>query len=167
MDDGLAHLLQLGAELLQDLGGNALALPDQAEEDVLGADVVVTELQRLSEAELEDLLGSWGERDVAGRRLLALADDLDYLVPDRSQVDVEALQCLGGDALTLVEESEQDVLGADVIVVQVARFFLGQNDDPAGSVRETLKHLSLPRLTYATLPPGRSSLPGGFPPARP
>ncbi len=70
-------------------------------------------------------------------------------------------RCLGGDALPFVEEAEQDVLGADVVVVQMPRFFLGQNDDPTGSVRETLKHLSLPSLTYATLPPGRSSLPGG------
>ena len=39
---------------------------------------------------------------------------------------------LGGDALAFVEEAEQDVLGADVVVVQMARFFLGQDDDPAG-----------------------------------
>ena len=159
LDHGLADLLQLGAELLQDLGRHALTLTDQPEEDVLGADVVVPELQRLAEAELEDLLGPGGERDVAGRRLLALADDLDHFVTDRGEVDVEALESLGGDALPFVEEAEQDVLGADVIVVQMPRFFLGQNDDPTGSVRETLKHLSLLSLTYATLPPGRSSLP--------
>jgi hypothetical protein len=39
-----------------------------------------------------------------------------------------------------VDEAEQDVLGTDVVVVQAARFFLGEDDDPAGSVRETLEH---------------------------
>ena len=39
------------------------------EEDVLGADVVVAELQRLAQRELEDLLRAWGERDVTRRRL--------------------------------------------------------------------------------------------------
>ena len=65
LDDRLADLGEVGAELLQDLGGNALALADQAEQDVLGADVVVAQLQRLAQRQLEDLLGSWGERDVA------------------------------------------------------------------------------------------------------
>ena len=44
LDDGLAYLLKLGSELLKHLGGNTLALANQSKEDVLGADVVVTEL---------------------------------------------------------------------------------------------------------------------------
>ena len=49
LDDGLADLWQIGAELLEHLGGNSLTLADQAEEDVLGADVVVPELQRFAQ----------------------------------------------------------------------------------------------------------------------
>ena len=64
LDDLLAHAREVGAELDEDLGGDALALADQAEEDVLGADVVVAELQRLAQAQLEDLLGPRRERDV-------------------------------------------------------------------------------------------------------
>ena len=64
LDHGLADAVEVGAELLQDLRGDALALADQAEQDVLGADVVVAELQRLAERELEDLLGARRERDV-------------------------------------------------------------------------------------------------------
>jgi hypothetical protein len=76
LDDLLAHPVEVGAELDQHLGGDALALADQAEQDVLGADVVVAELQRLAQRELETFLARGGERDVPGRRLLALADDL-------------------------------------------------------------------------------------------
>src|SRR5215217_8055183 len=47
---------------LENPGCDALALPDQTEKDVLGSNVVVTELQRLSERELEHLLGAWRER---------------------------------------------------------------------------------------------------------
>ena len=57
LDDLLAHAGQVGAELHEHLGGDALALTDEAEEDVLGADVVVAELQRLAQRQLEDLLG--------------------------------------------------------------------------------------------------------------
>ncbi len=87
----LAHPGQLGAEFDQHLGGHALTLPDQAEQNVLGADVVVAQLQRLAQAQLENLLGARGERDVPGRRLmmLALADDLLDLAADALQRDPE------------------------------------------------------------------------------
>ena len=55
-------------ELHEHLGGHALALADEAEEDVLGADVVVAELQRLAQRQLEHLLGARREGDVARRR---------------------------------------------------------------------------------------------------
>ncbi len=65
LDDLLAHAGQVGAELHEHLRGDALALADEAEQDVLGADVVVAELQRLAQRQLEDLLGARGEGDVA------------------------------------------------------------------------------------------------------
>ena len=56
----LDHLLadpgQVGPQLHQHLGGHPFALTDEAEQDVLGADVVVTELQRLAQRQLEHLL---------------------------------------------------------------------------------------------------------------
>ena len=130
LDDGLAHLLELSTHLLEDLGGDAFALPDEAEEDVLGADVVVPELERLAEAQLEDLLGPGSEGDVAGRGLLALPDDLDDLLADSGEADPEALERLGGDPLALVEETEKDVLGPDVVVVEEARPLPGPGRRP-------------------------------------
>ncbi len=47
LDDLLADPVEVGAELDQNLRGNALALADEAEQDVLCADVVVAELPRL------------------------------------------------------------------------------------------------------------------------
>ena len=47
---------QVGAELHQDLSGHTFALADQPEEYVLGPDVVVPELQRLAQRQLEHLL---------------------------------------------------------------------------------------------------------------
>ena len=103
---------------------------------MLGADVVVAELERLAERELEDLLGPGGEGDVPARRRAALADDLLDLAAHGLERDAERLERLGGDALALVDQPEQDVLGADVVVVEEARFFLRQDDDPAGPVGE-------------------------------
>ncbi len=140
LDDLLAHPGEFGAELHQHLGGDALALTDQAEQNVLGADVVVAELQRLTQGELQHLLGTRRERDVPRRRLLALADDLLDLAAHALQGDAQRLERLGGYALTLVDEAEQDVLGADVVVVEHPGFFLSQDDDPTGTVGESLEH---------------------------
>src|SRR3954468_683605 len=118
LDDLLADAVEIGAQLHQDLGGDALTLADEAEQDVLGADVVVAELQRLAQRQLQDLLGARGEGDVPGRGLLALADDLLHLLADALQRDAEGLERLRGDTLTLVDQAQEDVLGADVVVVE-------------------------------------------------
>ena len=50
--------------------GDALALPDQPEQDVLRADVVVLDRQCLAQRQLQGLLRPRGERDVPARRFL-------------------------------------------------------------------------------------------------
>ena len=140
LDDLLAHPVEVGAQLDEHLGGDALALADQPEQDVLGADVVVAQLQSLAQRELEHLLGPRRERDVPARRLLALADDLLDLLADGLQRDAEGLEGLGGDALTLVDQAEQDVLRADVVVVEHPGLFLGQDDHPPRAIGKSLEH---------------------------
>ena len=92
------------------------------------------------------------EGDVARRRRAALADDLLDLAADGLERDAERLERLGGDALALVDQPEQDVLGADVVVVEEARFLLRQDDDPAGPVGEAFEQVSLPPLASAVEP---------------
>src|SRR6185436_5132441 len=156
--------VEVGTKLHEHLGCDTLALADQAEQDVLGPDVVVAELQRLAQAQLEDLLGARGEGDVARRGLLALADVLLDLLADGVQGDAEVLQRLRRNAFALVDQAEQDVLGPDVVVVEHARFLLRKHDHPAGPVSKPFEHgssllaieiprcyLGAPRVTYAVL----------------
>src|SRR5207302_10653217 len=103
-----------------------------------------------------------GEGDGARRRRTALADDLLDLIADGFERDAERLEGLGGDALTLVDEAEQDVLGADVVVVEEPCLLLGQNDDPPGTIREafeqetaSLDGVWCPYSTGACLPSNR------------
>jgi hypothetical protein len=122
----------------------------------------VAELERLAQRQLQDLLGAGGERDVAGWGALALADDLLDLGADRLQRDAERLQRLGGDPLALVDQAEQDVLGADVVVVEEPSLLLCEHDDTSSPVGEALKHAkppgtrrqrSLPPIDYTPGPP--------------
>ena len=90
-----------------------------------------------------------------GRRGLALADDLLDLLAHGLEGDVQGLEGLGGDALALVDEAEQDVLGADVVVVEHPRLFLGEDHDPSGSVGEAFEHVSVLRaVTRMSVPRG-------------
>ena len=107
---------------------------------MLGADVVVTELQRLAERQLEDLLGAGREGDVARGRLPTVTDDLLHLRAHGLERDSERLEGLGGDAFALVDEAEQDVLGPDVVVVEEPRFLLRKDHDATCPVREALEH---------------------------
>ena len=67
LDDLLAHARQIGAQFHQHLCCDAFTLTDETEQDVLGADVVVAELQSFTQRQLEHLLGTRSERDVPGR----------------------------------------------------------------------------------------------------
>jgi hypothetical protein len=84
---------------------------------VLGADVVVAQLQCFAEAQLKNLLGTGSKRNVTGGLLLALADDVLNLLAHRIERNLQGFQRFGGNAFTLVNESQEDVLGADVVVV--------------------------------------------------
>ena len=139
-DDLVADLLGVGVEVEQDPRGDALVLADEPEQDVLRADVVVSERQRLAQRELEDLLGARRERDLAGRDLVALADDAGDLRAHLFHGDVELLEDAGSKALLLAEQAEQDVLGADVVVLQRTCFVLGEDDDLPGPLCKALEH---------------------------
>ena len=114
---------------------------------MLGADVVVAERQRLAKRELEHLLGPRRERDLPGGDLFAGAHDADDLVADLLDRDLETLEYARGEALLLAQQSQQDVLRADVVVLERARLFLGQDDNLAGAFGEAFKHRALPSLS--------------------
>src|SRR6185369_11972918 len=145
-DDLVADLVRVGVEVEQDAGGDALVLTHQAEQYVLGADVVVAEGERLAQRQLQDLLGARGERDLAGGDLLARADDPDHLRAHSFDGDVERLEDAGSEALLLAEQSEQDVLGADVVVLERPGLLLGEDDHLTGTFCESLEQLKLPLL---------------------
>jgi hypothetical protein len=167
LDDLLAHPVQVSAQPDQHLRGHAVVLADEAEQDVLGADVVVAELQRLTQRKLEHLLGPGRERDVPLQRFLAPADDLLDLLPHGIQADAERLKRLGRDTFALAEEAEQDVLGADVVVLKPPGFFLSQDHNPPGPVGKPLEHRLPPRATEQNLAARPEHRPNGTCPGKP
>jgi putative spermidine/putrescine transport system substrate-binding protein len=103
----------------------------------------VAEAEGLAERELEHLLGARREGDLPGGDLFAGADDPDDLRAHALDGDVERLEDAGREALLLTQQTEQDVLRADVVVLERPRFFLRENDHLPGSLCESLEHLRL------------------------
>ena len=102
-----------------------------------------------------------------GRRLLALADDLLDLLPDRVQADPQRLQRLGPYTLTLTDEAEQEVLGADVVVIEPLGFFLREGHNPPRPVGKPLEHCPPPRATEPNLATRSEHRPDGTRPGKP
>src|SRR5699024_4983594 len=67
-----------------------------------------------------------------------------YLATDVLERNSHGLQCLGSNPLTFLDETEQDVLGTNVIVVEHPCLFLRQNYDATSTVRKPLEHESYP-----------------------
>jgi len=156
LEDLFPDLLQLDLEVHEDLGGDPLVLPDQAEEQVLRPDVVVAEVLGLLEGELENLLGARREGELSHRHgVRAALDDALHLDADLLQLDFEVLQDLGGDATAFLHQSEQDVLGPDVVVPEPLGLLAGEAHDLAGPLGESVKHVD----TFRQRMRNRGSLP--------
>ena len=67
-------------------------------------------------------------------------DDLLDLVADLPQVDVQILQDVGGDAASLLDQAEQDVFGADVLVVEALGLLVRQLHHLASTIGEAFIH---------------------------
>src|SRR5437867_23041 len=118
----MAHGLELDAERLQHAGSDTLALARDAEQEVIGADVTVTELTSLVDRELDDLLDPRRQRDLARRRRRVAAPDgeLDRRT-DLRELHTQRIEHPRRNALALAHESEKEMLSADVVVVEADR----------------------------------------------
>jgi len=126
----------------KDPSREAFLLTRQTEQDVLGADVVVSVRKALAEREIQHLLGAWRERDLplGNGVALALAGHSDDLRAGSLGRDAQRLEHAPRYAVLFAKQPEQQVLGADVPVLQAARLLLRQRDDLACSTGEAIEH---------------------------
>jgi hypothetical protein len=127
------RIFEIGSQEHEDLGSHPLLLAQQPEKQVLGADVVVVEAAGLLGRELDGLHSPGGARQVAHDHLVGTGPDdaLDFEA-DLAEVNAQVLQHVGGDPGPLLDQPEQDVLGADVPVTEPLRLPLGLIEDVYG-----------------------------------
>ena len=103
---------------------------------------MVTEAARLVDGELDDSLRRECQPDVADDRSVAATDGVLDRCPNPGQLDVHELEDLAGDRRIrggLADETEQEVLRADVVVVEPQCLILGKGEHLAGAVRELVE----------------------------
>ena len=135
----MANLVQVHAQALEHARGDALTFAHQAQQQVLRADVVVAQPARLVDGQLDDALGARGQSDFADDRSIAAADDELHSRADLGQLDVHVLEHARGDTLALANQAEQEMLRADVVVVEPLRLVLSKCQDLARAVRELVE----------------------------
>ncbi len=158
--DLLAHRREAQTALVQDLRREALLFPEQAEQQVLGSDVLVVQALGFLRAIGQHALALMAERQVHGSRDL-LADGgvpLDLLA-DRIDLRSRPQEAVC-QSLVLAQQAEQQVLGLDVGAAELAGLVSREEDDPSGLFRVSFKHslfrsvlLQHRRPANRTLPP--------------
>ena len=121
--------------------GDAALLPHQAEQDVLGADVVVEHPLRLLGGVGEDALALRGQGDLErGGDLLPVRGAPLHVLADLVHREVALGEEAGGQALALADETEQQVLGLDRPAAQLAGLVAGEEDHPPSPLGVALEH---------------------------
>ncbi len=103
--ENLDHLLadprQVSAQADEDLGRHALTFAYETQEDVLGTDAVVPRLERLTQGQLEDLLGPGCKGWRADGRRARRPDGLFYPLPDVIKAHAQLAERFGGHSVAL------------------------------------------------------------------
>ena len=134
-----AHLVQVDAQAAQDIDGNAIAFTHKPQEQVFRADVMMTHQPRFINSQLKDAFGAWSQVGFPGRHALATAhrpfDGAHHMAGFHSQF----LQHFYRHTIFLAYQPQQQVLGADVVVIQALCFLLSQLEHAPCSFGKPIK----------------------------
>jgi hypothetical protein len=114
----LTDIAEIHAQAEEDLGTDTLTLPDETEQDVLGAYVAASELLYLAEGELQDLFRPGREGWRAPGQVTDRAGRLLGTLSDRDLPHAHVGEYLRGDAAVGADQPEEDVLRTDEVVVE-------------------------------------------------
>ena len=146
LDDVLANGVEAHPLFHEDRRRDRSLLAEDAQEQVLRADVVVQQTVRLFGGELQHPLGFGAERDLDRRRHL-LAEDrpaFDFLA-DVFEREMRPGKDPAGQALTFPNQPKQQVLGLNGNAAELAGLVSGEEKYSSGSFGIPFEHPTYPR----------------------
>ncbi len=127
LDSLRAHLFQVDAQTLQHAGGDTFAFAHQTQQEMLGADVVVAQAARLVDGQLNDLLRTRSQANLADDHAVAAANDELDRTAHAVKFNTQIGQHTRSDAIAFAHQAKQEVLGTDVIVIEPGCFLLSKS----------------------------------------
>ena len=127
--------------LHEDRGRDGLLLAQDAEQQVLGADVLVEQPLGFFGRILQHALGLGAERDLdRGRDLLAEDRAAFDLLADVFERQVRAREDPAGEPLAFAHQPQQQVLGLNGDAAELAGLVAGEEDNPPGPFGVAFEH---------------------------
>ena len=135
-----AHVIAGNAHTPQHIKRRAFALADDAQQQVLGGDVALTHLHGLAHSVLKNALHARRERQMARNVGVGIDDDsLTDCLHGVVVLNIQTLKRLRGKAVLFLDKAEQDMLGSDIRLVELAGLFLSKDQNLASLVGEFLE----------------------------
>jgi hypothetical protein len=106
LDDVRPHLLQAEAKAFQHSCPYALALPEQSQEEVFGAEIGVVEAPRFIDGKLHHSLRSWGQAYFAGHKVIPTANNAFDGLTRLVEINPHAREHLAGHAFPLTKQAK-------------------------------------------------------------
>ena len=142
LEDFVAGAFDIDLEIFEDASGYAFAFAEEAEENVFGADVRMVEGLGFFAGEGEDFFDAWGVGNIADHfGFGATADLFFYFHANGFEVETHFLEDIHGHALAEFDETEEEVLGADIVMIKAIGLLSGECENLLGAWREVVHHL--------------------------
>ena len=143
--DVFADTVELHPLLHEDGRRHRALLAQDAQQQVLGADVVVQQAIGLFGRELEHALRLGAERDLDRRRHLLAEDGAPFdLLANRFEGEVRPREDPARQPLALADQAEEQVLGFDRNAPELAGFIAREEEDAPRSFGVPLEHPAYP-----------------------
>ena len=157
------HPRRVDGQATKDLPRRPLDI-EKAEQDVFGLDLVVVAAEREPRRPLKSSFGAVGEEKIAGLAVPFGGYGLGHLLSGPVEGHSSGHQRPRCTALAIRQNPQEKVLGPDVAVTETTGLLLRKSDDPAGTVAESLEHVTTVGQMWTQGSPDRG--PAGSSPTR-
>ncbi len=104
-------------------------------------------------SEFDHFFGAWGEANFPKNNAISTTYNSFNGIANLVQFDAEVAQYFGGDSFSFTYKTEQEMFGADVIMLEALGFFLSETQDLPGPLCELVKpvpivHCRSPSFRY-------------------
>src|SRR2546421_9053945 len=103
------------------------------------SDIVMIEAASFIDGQLDHLFGTRRQADFTRDEVIPTANYIFDGLTCLLEIDSQSREHFAGHALPLPEQAKQQMLGADVVVVEALRLFLGELHDFSGPLGEPVK----------------------------